>query len=203
MDPRLRLQDLGAAAITLAPTTPSDLLAALGVSNPQPLEDVAAALREHYDDAWFMEQYPASERQPPMLAACQISRQWSAAVEIFGATGWVGCTPRLLRALSERHGFACTAYFDQEDAKIFLCDQGGDIAQIDATTGNRIGTINAGNEARLAQAGFPPGGFPAMSLEMKELAYVGRLGAAFAAVTQYTLEDCLAGSSWIGGLAQR
>jgi hypothetical protein len=54
MDPRLRLQDLGAAAITLAPTTPSDLLAALGVSNPQPLEDVAAALREHYDDAWFM-----------------------------------------------------------------------------------------------------------------------------------------------------
>ncbi|GAA4055620.1 hypothetical protein [Streptomyces shaanxiensis] len=139
MDPRLRLQDLGAAAITPAPTTPSDLLATLEVSNPQPLEDATAALREHYDDV----------------------------------------------------------------AKIFLCDQSGDIAQIDATTGNRIGTINADTEARLAQAGFPPGGLPAMSPEMQELSYVGRLNAAFAAVAQYTLEDCLAGSSWIGGLAQR
>ncbi|MFJ8532142.1 hypothetical protein [Streptomyces sp. NPDC093591] len=31
-------------------------LAILAVSDPQPFEDVAAALREHYDDAWFMEQ---------------------------------------------------------------------------------------------------------------------------------------------------
>lgn len=203
MDPRLKLQDLGAAAITLAPATPSALLTTLTVIHPQPLEDVAAALREHYDDAWLMEQYPASERRPPMLAASQVSSDWSAAVEIFGATGWVGCTPRLLRALSERHGFACTAYFDQEDAKIFLCDQSGDIAQIDATTGERVGTINADAEARLAQAGLPPGGLSAMSPEMKQLSYVGRLNAAFAAITQYALEDCLAGRSWIGGLAQR
>ncbi|MFC9602406.1 hypothetical protein ACFTTN_02930, partial [Streptomyces niveus] len=123
--------------------------------------------------------------------------------EIFGATGWVGCTPRLLRALSERHGFACTAYFDANDAKIFLCDQGGDIAKIYATSGIRTGTINARTETRLTQAGFPPGGLSVMPPEMKERDYVGRLNAAFAAVTQYTLEDCLAGSSWIGGLAQR
>ncbi|MGW7361320.1 hypothetical protein ACWGI0_33060 [Streptomyces sp. NPDC054802] len=190
--------------MTLAPVgDPVDLLATLGVESPERLDDVAEALREHAERALVMESWPPQGRMPPMLAASGPAGGWSVAVQVSGILGWEGCTPSRLGEMAERYGFVCSAYFDADDAKLYLAERGGLLGELDVVKGLRRGTVGGAAGERLTRAGFDLAGVPGMASELRELLSYERLGVALAAVTGYSLDDCVACEEWLGGLGQR
>jgi hypothetical protein len=188
----------------LAPVAePADLLACLGVENPEQLDDVAETLREHADRAWVMESRPPHERMPPMLAASRLADGWSVAVQVSGILGWEGCKLSRLKEMAECYGFVCSAYFDSDDAKVYVGERGGFLGELDVTNGLRRGTVGVAAGERLTHAGFDLTGVPGMASAMQERSSYERLDMALAAATGYSLADCVASEEWLGGLGQR
>lgn len=196
--------DHAGAGVTLAPVDdPADLLARLGVENPEQLDDVAETLREHADRAWVMESRAPQERMPPMLAASRLPDGWSVAVQVSGILGWEGCKLSRLKEMAEGYGFVSSAYFDADDAKVYLGERGGILGELDVTNGLRRGTVGGAAAERLTRAGFDLAGVPGMASGMQERSLYERLDVALAAATGYSLADCIASEEWLGGLGQR
>jgi hypothetical protein len=194
MDLHLLYRDFGAAAFTLAPTSPERLLALLGAAHPQPIANPLPELHDHKEHAWSLQQSGSSD-EAPLIICHSASPTWSLALEVDGMTGWTGCAPNALHTLSAAVGAVYSAYFDQEDARVLTAADGGDLGGIDAISGRRWGPLTSYAAQRLDAAGFHDAG---ISSELSDAIYIDRLDAAFTAITGHSLDACLAGPGWIG-----
>ncbi|MET9835979.1 hypothetical protein ABZ078_43405 [Streptomyces sp. NPDC006385] len=193
-------RECGAAAFTLAPTSPQKLLTALGVVEYQTVEDVLKELQEHHEYAWVQENMGAPEdRETPLLAAAAVDNDWSVAIEVDGMTGWTGCKTQILRSLSESYGIAYSCFYDSRNAQVLVSSNGMNPAYINTLSGGRRGELAPDMDRALTEAGFHGGGFRALAPHLQEMRDVERLDTAFYAVSRHHLTDCVNADGWIAG----
>lgn len=194
----------GAAAFTLAPTSPQELLTGLGVVEYQMVGDVLKELREHHEYAWIQENTGAPEdREAPLLAAAAVDSEWSVALEVDGMTGWVGCDTQILRSVSNSCGIAYSCFYDSGKAKVFISCDGMEPTGINTLSGNRWGALAEDVDRSLTEAGFRGGGFRSLAPHLQEMRDVERLDTAFYAISRHRLIDCVNANGWIAGFARR
>ena len=194
----------GAAAFTLAPTSPQELLTGLGVVEYQVVDDVLKELREHHEYAWVQENTGAPEdREAPLLAAAAVDSEWSVALEVDGMTGWVGCDAQILRSVSDSYGIAYSCFYDSGNAQVFMSRDGMEPASINTLSGRRRGDLAEDTNRSLIEAGFHDGGFRSLAPHLQEMRDVERLDIAFHAVSRHRLVDCVNKGGWIAGCARR
>jgi hypothetical protein len=199
---RAVVEGCGGAGFTIAPASPDELLAALGVAQIHPVDDMLRELLENrlYDQ--LVEGTANSGREPSMLFCRQVDSDWSFVLEIDGTTGWVGCATQLLCEVSESFGIACSAFFDPNHARIFVSEDGELPCRLDVLTGDRSRELDDSLDVALVEAGFRHGGPRVMAPHLLELVSLDRIDVALTAVTGKSLSECLTGSNWICGLTR-
>ncbi|MFJ9582806.1 DUF6461 domain-containing protein [Streptomyces acidicola] len=194
-------REFGAACFTLAPTTPRNLLTALGVTMaPEPVGDLVKELRDHREYAWLMENIDVPEDQEtPLIAAAALDGGWSVAVEVDGMTGYVGCRSSMLQSLSRSFGRACSCYYDTGNAQVFTSAEGAGPLGVDTLSGRRHAALPTEEEQALTDAGFAGGDFHTLAPRIQQMRSIERLDVALNALTGRHLVDCINAADWIAG----
>jgi hypothetical protein len=194
-------REFGAACFTLAPTTPRNLLTALGVTTaPEPVRDLVKELRDHHEYAWSMENIDApGDQETPLIAAAALDGEWSVAVEVDGMTGYVGCAGPMLRSLSQSFGRAGSCYYDTGNAQVFTSTEGAGPVRVNTLSGRRDAALPPEQEQALTDAGFAGGGFRTLAPRLQQMRDIERLDVALNALTGRHLADCINAADWIAG----